>query len=230
MLQCPKCNASLSPEELSGVSVDACSTCGGLWLDRSRLDNYVANYLVASGFHKHPAALLEKPSAPTHLRCPRCQTQTLNLVKFREVAVEACPTCQGVFLDRGEAERIAKRTLLATKQSDMPAARVYIQQRPRVEGDWRSMAAKCPHCGRTIYNQKVKNCGFCHGILPENLLLAKDHVEELDKTTEDIAKRHGDFMQRHAEYMAELKAKLEGTPLTETPHRATSIRVSKNGH
>lgn len=42
------------------------------------------------------------------MRCPKCATK-LNTVKHYEVTVEECPACQGVWLDRGELEILARR-------------------------------------------------------------------------------------------------------------------------
>lgn len=42
------------------------------------------------------------------MRCPKCGTQ-LNTVKHNEVTVEECPSCQGMWLDRGELETLAQR-------------------------------------------------------------------------------------------------------------------------
>ena len=42
------------------------------------------------------------------MRCPKCGTQ-LNTVQHNEVTVEECPSCQGMWLDRGELETLAQR-------------------------------------------------------------------------------------------------------------------------
>jgi rubrerythrin len=42
------------------------------------------------------------------MRCPKCGTQ-LTTVKHHEVTVEECPSCQGMWLDRGELETLAQR-------------------------------------------------------------------------------------------------------------------------
>jgi len=42
------------------------------------------------------------------MRCPKCGTK-LNTVKHYDVTVEECPSCQGMWLDRGELETLAQR-------------------------------------------------------------------------------------------------------------------------
>jgi Zn-finger nucleic acid-binding protein len=40
-MQCPSCGGSLVELERSGVRVDACRQCRGVWLDRGELDRIV---------------------------------------------------------------------------------------------------------------------------------------------------------------------------------------------
>lgn len=42
------------------------------------------------------------------MRCPKCGTK-LSTVEHHEVTVEECPSCQGMWLDRGELEILAQR-------------------------------------------------------------------------------------------------------------------------
>lgn len=39
---CPKCSAEMVPVRRSGVLVDRCSECGGVYLDRGELEKLVA--------------------------------------------------------------------------------------------------------------------------------------------------------------------------------------------
>jgi rubrerythrin len=42
------------------------------------------------------------------MRCPKCGTK-LKSVDHHGVTVEECPSCQGLWLDRGELETLAQR-------------------------------------------------------------------------------------------------------------------------
>lgn len=42
------------------------------------------------------------------MRCPKCGTK-LTSVEHRGVTVEECPSCQGLWLDRGELETLSQR-------------------------------------------------------------------------------------------------------------------------
>ena len=41
------------------------------------------------------------------MQCPNCSTQMLPMQKY-EVNIDYCPSCKGVWLDRGEIDKIAK--------------------------------------------------------------------------------------------------------------------------
>ena len=48
------------------------------------------------------------------MRCPRCNTSTLDERERSGVTLDVCPQCRGVWLDRGELEKLlayAKREL-----------------------------------------------------------------------------------------------------------------------
>lgn len=45
-MKCPRCeNAELEEHEREGVTVDACRTCRGIWLDRGELERLIAKAL-----------------------------------------------------------------------------------------------------------------------------------------------------------------------------------------
>ena len=47
-LRCPKCDASMRTYERSGVTVDRCTECGGIFLDRGELDRLIT---AESGYY-----------------------------------------------------------------------------------------------------------------------------------------------------------------------------------
>ena len=40
-MNCPSCNTSLTMSERSGVEIDFCPQCRGVWLDRGELDKII---------------------------------------------------------------------------------------------------------------------------------------------------------------------------------------------
>ncbi|HET6690413.1 MAG TPA: zf-TFIIB domain-containing protein [Miltoncostaeaceae bacterium] len=49
-----------------------------------------------------------RPARGEPLRCPSCGTRLVELERS-EVLLDACPECRGVWLDRGELDRILDR-------------------------------------------------------------------------------------------------------------------------
>lgn len=40
-MNCPKCNVTLTLSERSGIEIDYCPQCRGVWLDRGELDKII---------------------------------------------------------------------------------------------------------------------------------------------------------------------------------------------
>ena len=51
---------------------------------------------------------IERPAAENKFQCPKCQRQ-LESYAFMQLTLEHCPSCGGVWLDKGELETILKR-------------------------------------------------------------------------------------------------------------------------
>jgi uncharacterized protein len=43
------------------------------------------------------------------MKCPRCETETLDERDRDGITVDACPSCRGLWLDRGELEKLIAR-------------------------------------------------------------------------------------------------------------------------
>ena len=61
------------------------------------------------------------------MNCPACQT-TLQMTDRQGVEIDYCPTCRGVWLDRGELDKIVERVAAAAPAS-------YADERRRYEAD-----------------------------------------------------------------------------------------------
>ncbi len=53
----------------------------------------------------------------TMMKCPRCPEATLVAADRQDIEIDLCPSCRGVWLDRGELDKVIERSLgLATVQ------------------------------------------------------------------------------------------------------------------
>ena len=59
------------------------------------------------------------------MKCPNCN-ETLIMADRQGIEIDYCPNCRGVWLDRGELDKIVERSASYTKQSDEP----YREQKP----------------------------------------------------------------------------------------------------
>jgi Zn-finger nucleic acid-binding protein len=97
---CPKCSRPMHGWTSSGVELDHCHTCRGLWFDRGELARHFAN--LGSDIREADLSV----GQPTALSCPRCQDVQLTRTVLEGIAVEGCPQCGGFFLDGGEVPEL----------------------------------------------------------------------------------------------------------------------------
>jgi len=61
-MQCPTDGTTLTMSERSGIEIDYCPTCRGVWLDRGELDKIIDRSLT----HAAPAAAPAQAPAPAY--------------------------------------------------------------------------------------------------------------------------------------------------------------------
>ncbi|MBV8273220.1 MAG: zf-TFIIB domain-containing protein [Cupriavidus sp.] len=62
------------------------------------------------------------------MKCPTCPDATLVLAERQGVEIDYCPQCRGVWLDRGELDKILERSETAAQSTaprERPAAPAY---------------------------------------------------------------------------------------------------------
>lgn len=56
------------------------------------------------------------------MNCPLCIDQTLDVTHHGGIEIDVCPKCRGIWLDRGELERLAKPQDAAPSARSAPIA------------------------------------------------------------------------------------------------------------
>ena len=109
MKLCPKCKIELKPKVIGETTVDECSKCKGLWFDKDELrkvKDFTDSDLNWLDFEiwKHEDKFIQKK---TSLICPNCNTNTKS-INYGDTSIEIdfCPTCKGIWLDKGEFNKI----------------------------------------------------------------------------------------------------------------------------
>ena len=124
---CPRTQSPLHPISVSGVELDICHDCGGVWFDRFELKKFDEPLVedaeaLLSLMEKHGRQDLDHSA---RLRCPR-HPEVVMMRHFwspkRQVEIDECPKCAGIWLDCGELMHIrslymleADRTVAAQK-------------------------------------------------------------------------------------------------------------------
>lgn len=111
LVKCPACNHLLTNRHLNGVLIDVCDGgCGGMWLDAFELNRLDESHEVEDDRLIRPLLNPESNPSPADKRsCPRCVSAVMRRHFFsaqRDIEVDTCPQCGGVWLDCGELQRI----------------------------------------------------------------------------------------------------------------------------
>lgn len=61
------------------------------------------------------------------MKCPACPDQTLSMSERNGIEIDYCPTCRGVWLDRGELDKIIEKSI-DTKPAPTSTPREKIQE------------------------------------------------------------------------------------------------------
>lgn len=105
---CPKCDVALILLEFSGVEVDYCPRCEGIWLDSGELELLLER---TGGSTADPLQdFMEDESRsetgrPAYL-CPRCDRPLREVVRRAsdgaELRLDRCPALDGIWFDKQE--------------------------------------------------------------------------------------------------------------------------------
>jgi len=128
-MDCPKCVGVLKARKIGAkdpITVDACFVCGGIWFDKDELELLVNKEI----FDTVEFNLEAEPLADDDLRkqvdldkkeaiCPRCSGNKKMIKKASErnknVTIDFCESCGGIWLDSGEFAKISKRSPIEEK-------------------------------------------------------------------------------------------------------------------
>lgn len=125
-MKCPACFNVLTSQPVGGVTVDICEGgCGGVWFDAFELQRLEGQEGTETEY------LLQIARDPTlkvdmtlKRECPRCGEVKLKRRFFsprRQVEIDECPGCGGVWLDAGELEGIRRELEQVQRNPSRPA-------------------------------------------------------------------------------------------------------------
>ncbi|MHC5075560.1 MAG: TFIIB-type zinc ribbon-containing protein [Planctomycetota bacterium] len=112
-MDCPVCDNAMITLELSGVEIDHCVDCGGIWLDAGELElllNDPDKASVTLNSFKINTETKEKPR-----KCPICLRKMQKISVGTEppaLLIDKCKKGEGLWFDKGELEDIVDRAKL----------------------------------------------------------------------------------------------------------------------
>ena len=128
-MKCPVDNSVLQSQVYEGdVEVDACPSCGGMWLDKEELErieqtqqrDYTEELKRMPDFIGAAYEMALQKSLPV-ISCPKCNAEMSKheYAYCSQIVIDVCPKCQGLWLDKGEIEQleiIFERSQVETKE------------------------------------------------------------------------------------------------------------------
>ena len=130
-MKCPACGNQLKEMNVEGITADACQAgCAGIWFDSRELRKFDEPHESAGAALRDIARDESIVVDNTKKRkCPKCENIAMMRHCFsikREVELDECPGCGGVWLDHGELETL--RSLFESEQHKDQAAHEHFAQ------------------------------------------------------------------------------------------------------
>lgn len=130
-MQCPKDHKNLLNRTFKGVTIHECESCDGKWFDHDELKSAIAatdndlRWLDFDLFTEHPE---KYKTVESNKACPK-DNNALTSLHYMDssVVIEKCRTCNGVWLDKTEFEKIItylKKRVVNESSSDYAKATI----------------------------------------------------------------------------------------------------------
>lgn len=112
-MMCPKCGAQMATVMYSGIYVERCVGCKGLWFDLLEHEQMAAiegSDVIDIGSDE----LRKRFNEIDDILCPHCSCSMVKMVDAHQSHIwyESCPSCFGVFFDAGEFRDYREKTVL----------------------------------------------------------------------------------------------------------------------
>ena len=129
-MKCPVDQVKMRQLEDKGIAMDWCDLCDGIWLDSGELTRLTKTAADLPNLPPEPTSPPRRQTNTPPL-CPRCDfmTETVPYGQEASILIDRCPTCHGLWLERGELQEIydlirSKRAAVtsATDPTSGPAA------------------------------------------------------------------------------------------------------------
>jgi Zn-finger nucleic acid-binding protein len=106
--QCPLCNLQLVKAVLAKCPILYCKKCAGMLVAMGALEELIAELRAGQGSEAKPSAF-DQDELRRVIQCPHChrRMEAHLYAGPGNVVIDSCEECAMIWLDRGEAKRIA---------------------------------------------------------------------------------------------------------------------------
>ncbi|MDC0526387.1 zf-TFIIB domain-containing protein [Euryarchaeota archaeon] len=103
MRKCPKCkDQALGEYWTQSQMIDRCANCGGQYYDHQELDSIIEMVRIIQKIEiDEPDIETLEELSRSNYKCP-VDEQEMERKDYGGIAVDSCPKCKGVWLDKGE--------------------------------------------------------------------------------------------------------------------------------
>lgn len=107
MTICPRDSSPLKEKIIGRTEGEVCPTCGGTWLNYEAVKVlYKSTYIHApSQIYHDSQPHIEYKSWDSDINCPK-DGKRLTRYEFRNVEIDVCSSCKGLWLDEGELSKL----------------------------------------------------------------------------------------------------------------------------
>lgn len=102
-MQCPKCEAAMEDVSINKMFVKRCTSCQGLWFDRSKHE-YLRKQPGSESIDTGDEEVGREFDSKDDIFCPSCSAPMIKMVVADQphIHYESCSKCFSVFFDAGE--------------------------------------------------------------------------------------------------------------------------------
>ncbi len=164
---CPVCKDESMAEErvLGTVSIDRCTTCGGIWFDKGEIGNYLQFNKDIPDFKK-----VIQEARESSKQCARCSVPMVE-IKYSpslDIMIDYCRDCGAVWLDGNELDQLVAGSA-DPGSVKMKVARAMFELRKNANQPTLTLA--CPNCNtqtlrafETSEGVTIDMCDDCKGM------------------------------------------------------------------
>lgn len=130
-MKCPRTGVDMEEVTVGGVKVDISPGCGGVWFDNFELERFDE---VVESAGEELIALIQKYKTDEEVpdrqiyspRHPEMPMQRYFFSSKRQIEIDECPKCGGIWLDPGELTRI--RELFPAEEDRKAAGKAFVEE------------------------------------------------------------------------------------------------------